>query len=107
MTDLIIKGDARFSECGKYRYRLWRVWDETRRPFVYIMLNPSVGNEQDDDATIRRCIRRAERLGAGGIIVMNLFAFVATKRAKSMRRRIRSALIRMRSCSTPAGARCT
>jgi hypothetical protein len=26
----IVKGNARFSDCGKYSYRLWRTWDETR-----------------------------------------------------------------------------
>lgn len=82
MTDLIIKGEALFSDCGNYRYRLCRTWDETKPPVVYIMLNPSVAGEAEDDATITRCIRRAECLGAGGIIVMNLFAYVSTKRAR-------------------------
>jgi hypothetical protein len=84
-TSLLIEGDARFSDCGKYRYRLWRTWDETKPAVVYIMLNPSVANSKRDDATITRCIRRAQRLGAGGIFVMNLFAFVATKRAEIYR----------------------
>jgi hypothetical protein len=35
-----------------------------------------------DDPTITRCIRQAERLGAGGVIVMNLFAWVATRRTE-------------------------
>jgi hypothetical protein len=82
MTNQSIQRGARFSPCRKYRYRLWRTWDDTKPPVVYIMLNPSVADEQDEDATITRCIRRAERLGAGGIIVMNLFAFITTKRAR-------------------------
>ena len=50
-----------------------------------IMLNPSVANSKRDDATITRCIRRAQQLGAGGIIVMNLFALVAMKRTQIYR----------------------
>jgi hypothetical protein len=49
---------------------------------VYVMLNPSVADEQDDDATIKRCVRRGKALGAGGIIVMNLFAYISTDPAK-------------------------
>ena len=85
MNNLSIKGDARFSDCGKYGYRLWRTWDETKPPVVFIMLNPSVANAKRDDATITRCVRRVQRLGAGGMIVMNLFAIVATRRAEIYR----------------------
>jgi hypothetical protein len=79
MTDLFLQRGARLSPCRRYRYRLWRTWDDRRPPVVYIMLNPSIADEQQDDATITRCIRRAENLGAGGIIVMNLFSLVSTK----------------------------
>lgn len=79
MTDVFLRLGARFSHCRRYRYRLWRTWDDRKPPIVYIMLNPSNADDQQDDATITRCIRRAECLGAGGIIVMNLFSFVSTK----------------------------
>jgi hypothetical protein len=75
-----MKSGARLSPCRKYRYRLWRVWDDTRPPIVYILLNPSVADETEDDPTIVRCVRRAEMLGAGGIIVMNLFAWITPYR---------------------------
>lgn len=79
MTDLFMMRGARLSDCRQYRYRLWRTWDTRLRHITYVMLNPSVADETKDDATITRCIRRAEKLGAGGIIVMNLFAFVSTE----------------------------
>lgn len=74
---------AAFSPCRRYRYRLWRRWDE--RPLVnWIMLNPSTANEIDNDPTVARCQRRSIDLGFGGLIVTNLFAFRATD-PKSMK----------------------
>lgn len=46
---------------------------------VFVMLNPSTADAELDDPTIRRCIRFAMREGAGGIVVVNLYAFRATK----------------------------
>jgi len=69
--------DAGLSEDGKYRYWLTRKWDS--RPLItFIMLNPSTADAQNDDPTIRRCMDFAERDGAGGIAVVNLFALRAT-----------------------------
>jgi hypothetical protein len=70
-------GSASFSPDKKYRYLLARRWDHAPvLPFV--MLNPSSANEDEDDPTVRRCIGFAKREGAGGIMVANLMAFVAT-----------------------------
>lgn len=69
---------ARFSRCRQYRYALWRRWDLTRPPVMMIGLNPSTADAQNDDPTIRRCIRFARDWGGGGLIMTNLFAFRAT-----------------------------
>jgi len=71
-------GGADFSKCGTYRYRLWRRWDTTVAPVVWIMLNPSVAGADKDDPTIKRCVKFARRWGAGGIVVVNLFGLVST-----------------------------
>lgn len=64
---------ADISECGRYRYRLWRRW--SKEPFVgFLMLNPSTADADIDDPTIRRCMGFARTLGYGGIMVTNLFA---------------------------------
>jgi hypothetical protein len=69
---------ADLSECGRYRYQLWRRWDRTKPRAVFIMLNPSTDANQDDP-TIRRCIGFARRWGMGGLRVANLFCFRATE----------------------------
>lgn len=69
---------AIISECGKYRYQLWRIWDDTKPKVLFIMHNPSTADANEDDPTIRRCIGFAKRWGYGGIYVGNLFAFRAT-----------------------------
>lgn len=69
---------AVISDCGKYRYSLWRIWDSAKPVCVYIMLNPSTADASTDDATIRSCIRLARAWGCGGIHVVNVFAFRAT-----------------------------
>ena len=74
--------DAVLSPCERYRYTLRRVWDADAPLMVFIMLNPSTADAAVDDATIRRCMGFARDNGFGGILVLNLFAFRATKPAE-------------------------
>jgi hypothetical protein len=68
---------AEFSPCRRYRYSLWRRWDDG--PYVmFVGLNPSTADETQDDPTIRRCIGFARDWGYGGLCMANLFAFRAT-----------------------------
>ena len=76
---------AVISDCGLYRYALWRVWNLTLPLILFIMLNPSKADAFIDDPTIRRCIGFAVSLKAGGFLVGNLFAFRAT-RVRDMKR---------------------
>ncbi|ETX15152.1 hypothetical protein OCH239_17875 [Roseivivax halodurans JCM 10272] len=71
--------EAFYSECERYRYGLSRVWDESVPPVLFVMLNPSTATELANDPTIHRCETRAQRMGAGGVSIANLFAFRATK----------------------------
>lgn len=77
MADLLTQSSADISPCGTYRYWLERKWS-IAAPQVFVMLNPSTADANEDDPTIRRCKGFAEREGAGGIVVVNLFAFRAT-----------------------------
>jgi hypothetical protein len=73
----MIKG-ARISDCGKYRYTLSRIWEARGTPCVFVMLNPSTADADNDDPTIRRCIGFARRENCGSLLVVNLFALRAT-----------------------------
>jgi hypothetical protein len=70
--------DAHFSDDGKYRYRLDRRWNDALPYLAFIMLNPSVASDTDDDPTVRKCAGFSERLGFGGFYVLNLYAYIAT-----------------------------
>jgi len=74
----VIESSADFSPCGKYRYSLTRRWDmfDDRR-LIFIGLNPSTANATMDDPTIRRCIGFAKGFGFGGMVMLNLFAFIS------------------------------
>lgn len=69
---------AQLSGCGRYRYALWRRWESAAPPVLFIMLNPSTADAEQDDRTIRRCIGFARAWGAGGIHVVNLYPWRAT-----------------------------
>lgn len=85
---------AVISPCGKYRYLLRRqvctqqrldefkdVRNRSARGILFVMLNPSVADATEDDATIRRCIDFAQRERMDYLEVVNLYAFRATKPA--------------------------
>ena len=73
-----LAGDAWFSPCGTYRYRLERRVGPGEGVLVVIGLNPSTAGHEQDDPTIRRCIGFARREGLGTLRMLNLFAFRAT-----------------------------
>lgn len=78
MIQYLDKG-ATFSECGKYRYVLYRIWDVTL-PFVMCVgLNPSTANASDDDPTIRNLCELLNKSGYGGVFMMNLFALISSE----------------------------
>jgi hypothetical protein len=73
-----MKGGATLSEDRKYRYALWRAWDQVKPHVLFVGLNPSTADETVDDPTVRRCIAFARGWGYGGVHIVNLFALRAT-----------------------------
>ena len=73
-----IKKSAVFSNCRKYRYSLTRSWNSADGYVLFIGLNPSVADETIDDPTLTRCINFAKDWGYGGLIMVNLFAYMST-----------------------------
>jgi len=74
-----LKRHAIFDDNRFYRYSLSRMWDDTKEKMVYIMINPSVGDERVEDRTLDRCIQFARDFGYGSLEVVNLFAMITTK----------------------------
>lgn len=69
--------NAGFSDDRKYRYILTRDWSRGKTPksINFVMTNPSVADETNDDPTIRRCLGFADSWGYNVIVVTNLFAW--------------------------------
>lgn len=69
---------AIFSDCRQYRYRLWRIWDESKPLIAFMGINPSTANESKNDRTIERVIAISRHNGYGGFYMINLFGLVST-----------------------------
>jgi hypothetical protein len=69
---------AKFGDDKKYRYSLFRIWDKSKPLIMFIGLNPSTANENENDPTISRVISMANSWGYGGVYMMNLFPIFST-----------------------------
>lgn len=74
--------EAIISGCGNYRYSLTRIWDSTKPMIMFILLNPSTADHENDDPTILKCIAYSKSCGYGGFYVCNLFSYRSTKADK-------------------------
>lgn len=85
---------ATFSPCRRWRYRLWRVWDDSLPRVLFCLMNPSTADEVKNDPTVEAQRRRVmkwnevKRWGSpyGGVEVVNAFAWRETdsKRLKGL-----------------------
>ncbi len=69
---------AMFSSCRRWRYLLWRRWDESKPVANFLMLNPSTADEMKLDPTCSRARHYAENWGYGALIVTNVFGWRST-----------------------------
>jgi hypothetical protein len=65
---------AYISDCGTYRYNLYRTWAWPGKVCPVVMVNPSTADAEVDDPTILRLMAFARRWGYGTLYVLNLFA---------------------------------
>lgn len=77
---------AKFSPDGRYRYWLTRTValkkkfkDREGFTAVFIMVNPSTADAFRDDQTIKKVVGFARKYGWNKVIVVNLFAYRATR----------------------------
>lgn len=80
MASSSVQGRATFSPCRRWRYSLTR---DFATPFgdgtvTVIGLNPSTADENQDDPTIRRCLRFARDWGYSTLKMVNLYAWRST-----------------------------
>lgn len=69
---------ARFSPCRRYRYTLHRRLSVAGPRALWVMLNPSTADDEQDDPTIRRVIGFSRREGFGSLVVCNIFGLRST-----------------------------
>ncbi|HXM82965.1 MAG TPA: DUF1643 domain-containing protein [Burkholderiales bacterium] len=78
MSIIISASGAAFSRCRRWRYLLWRCWDERAPIANFLMLNPSTADEAQLDPSCTRARNYAERWGFGSLLITNIFAWRAT-----------------------------
>ena len=64
---------------GVYRYALTRRWKTPGLGIMWIMLNPSTADANEDDNTIRKIVKISKNHGFGMLMVCNMYAYRATK----------------------------
>ena len=70
-------GSGRTGGDERYRYALERRWAPGPR-LVWVLANPSTADAERDDPTVRRCVAFSRGHGAGGLVIVNLFAWRAS-----------------------------
>ncbi len=72
----VIERSAVFSPCRTWRYTLDRHWNghTPRNTVLFVLLNPSTADEEQDDPTNRRALKYAQRWGYNGCVFVNLFS---------------------------------
>ena len=71
-------GEARFSECKTWRYSLTRTWARQANQCVWVCLNPSTADADQDDPTVRKITGFSARWGYGGFTLFNVLALRST-----------------------------
>lgn len=76
MTDLLMTRRATFSTCRLFRYLLEHDFGGTGPVISLGMVNPSIADDEKNDATMTKVDGFAHRLGASKVIVWNKYALI-------------------------------
>lgn len=82
--DLTERRVAAFSRDRLYRYALSICWAIGLPVLVVVLLNPSTADHMQNDPTVKRICERARRMGFGGVMILNAFAWRETDRLKML-----------------------
>lgn len=75
--DVGVRGSAKFSQCGNYRFYLSRGWG-AGPTIMWLCMNPSSATDLLDDDTSRKLTRHSRRLGYGRMFLLNVMDYRAT-----------------------------
>jgi hypothetical protein len=78
MTGILRSTSAAISPDGLYRWMLGREFEHPGRTALWVGVNPSTADAEQDDQSIRKLYGFGERLGISKWLVGNLFAYRAT-----------------------------
>ena len=86
---------AILSDCGTYRFTLYRQWDVGKniKKCLFVMLNPSTADAEKDDPTINKCIKIAKYNGCGRMEVVNIFAWRTSNPKELIKAKINGSLV--------------
>lgn len=68
-----------FDETKTYRYLLTCSWGAGEGTVTFVMLNPSIGDEERCNPTMKRCVDFARDWGYRSMHVVNLFSCISVK----------------------------
>ena len=70
--------NARFSDCGRYRYELSEIWDPALPLVAFLCMNPSTARIEHADPTLIRTGSFARKWNYGGQLIANVHAYRIT-----------------------------
>lgn len=74
----MLRSNATFSGCGRYRYWLERIWNLEAPILPWVLLNGSTADSVRNDPTVRRVIGFTRQWEFGGLWLVNAYAAMAT-----------------------------
>lgn len=80
--NVTIKSSAIKSKCGKYRFILSRIWNDSLPVHAFLCANPSKADELRYDTTVFKCGNMAVNWKWGGFYILNLYPNYSVDPAK-------------------------
>ena len=79
-----------FDKRGEHRFYLNCTWERTKKKALFIMLNPSLANQETCDPTVDKCIHFAKKKNCGSIEIVNLFSLISPNPNELLSKEVKS-----------------